>query len=139
MKYNYLPHTADTKILAIGTNLNELFLNSALATFNIIINPKLIKNKENIKITLKTKSLEKLFYDWIEELIYYIDCNNFLLNTADIKITTKNNEFKLYANIYGDKISKKYKLGGSVKSMTYSDLKIKKKDNKYQVTFVLDR
>ena len=134
MKYKFLEHTSDAKFQAFGTTLEQAFSNAALALASIMLNPKTIKPK--IKKELKVKGIDEksLLYNFLEEILFLLDTEQFLLN-KNKKIEIKNNELK--ATLTGDK-AENYQIEGAVKAITYNDMEIKKQNNKYMVQVVVD-
>ena len=140
MRYRYLPHTADAKIEAFGKDLNEVFSNSALAVYNIVTDTSKIKPAKEINIDINSENKESLLFDWIDELLFYLDAEKFLLNKIkDISIKQHDNNLNLKATLTGDRMSDKYKLKGAVKSMTYNCMKIEKTARHTKAVFVVDR
>ena len=122
MKYEFLEHTADAKFRAYGKNLNEQFLNAALAMTSIMFDPKKVKPKIKKEIKIKGLDQKSLLYNLLEELLYLMDTEFFLLNkVSNLKI--KDNT--LTATLYGDKASN-YKTTGDVKAVTYQQMEITK-------------
>lgn len=133
MKYKFLEHKADAKFQAFGKNLNEAFSNAALAMFSIMVNTKKIEGRTKKEIKVKGKDKKSLLYNFLEELLFLLDTEHFLLHKIE-KLEIKNNELK--AKIIGDKISKKYEILGEVKAVTYNQMEIKEKP--YMVQVVVD-
>lgn len=133
MKYKFLEHKADAKFQAFGKNLNEAFSNAALAMFSIMVDTKKVKNNIKKEIKVKGKDKKSLLYNFLEELLFLLDTENFLLNKVE-KLEIKNNELK--ATIVGDKINKRYEILGEVKAVTYNSMEIKEKP--YMVQVVVD-
>lgn len=136
-KFKFLEHTADAKFQAFGKTMEEAFSNAALATFSIITNTK--KVKENVKhdIECSAKDLKSLLYDFLEELVFLLDTEDFLLNNVgEIKIY-KDELYFLRAVVVGDKADN-YETTGDIKAVTYYDMEIKKEKNKCMVQVVLD-
>ena len=119
-QFEYLPHTADAKFKAYGKTIEEKFTNAAYATFNIMLDPKKVKAVEKKEIELSAKKTESLLYDWIDELLFYLDSQGWFLSKVE-KIEVKDN--KLKAVVYGDNY-RKYKTEGHVKGVTYSEMEI---------------
>ncbi len=135
IKFHFLQHTADIKFQAFGNSLKEVFENSALALFNTIYDKK-IKEKEKFKIKVQGNDLESLLYNFLEEVLVLIDSKNFL--PAKIKILKFSEEdFKIEAEILGDD-AKNYEISMQVKAITYNEMFIKKKKNKWISQVVLD-
>ncbi len=133
MKYEYFEHTADAKFKAYGKNLEETFANAALALANIITEVEKIEPKTEKKIEVKTNDMKSLLYDFLEQFLYLLDAEQFLLSKVkEIKIDRKN--FSLSATVLGDKVSDRYVQKTHVKAMTYAEMEIKETE----VTVVVD-
>lgn len=137
MKYEFLDHTADAKFRAYGSNLEEAFLNAGLATFSILINPE--KVNPQIKKEIKVMSAKKtsLLYDFIDELLFLLDTEGFLLSKIENLKIEKEDSFVLTCTIYGDTF-KNYSISGNVKSITYNDMIIDEKEGNVMVQVVVD-
>jgi SHS2 domain-containing protein len=134
MKFKFLEHTADAKFQAFGENIEEVFVNSALALKEIVCGKIKIKKKKEKRIKIKGRDFESLLYNFLEEIIYLIDAKNFLIsNIKEIKI--KN--FGLGAVIAGDKASN-YKFTNNVKAVTYNEMFIRKEKGKWISQAVVD-
>lgn len=131
MNYKFLPHTADIKFQAFGNSLEQAFTNSALALTNIITKQK-IKPKIKKTIKIKGKDKENLLYNFLEEFLYLLDINNFILSEIKkikIKSIIKSKKplkykLELNAEIYGDNINN-YETETHVKAITYNDMFVK--------------
>ena len=135
MKYKYLPHTADAKFKAFGKDIDEVFVNSALAMFNILGDTSKVKSKKNKKIKIKSGNYEQLLYDFLEELLFLFETEKlFLHDVKDLKI---NEDFSLNATIVGDNLGN-YDLKGDIKAVTYNDMKIRKTNKGYEAVVVVD-
>ncbi|MBI5804096.1 archease [Candidatus Pacearchaeota archaeon] len=135
MKYKFIPHTADIKFRAFGKNLNEAFGNSALAFSNFVSKGQKINLKKSRSVNLSGTDKESLFYNFLEEMIYLVDAENFILGKADVKINKEGKKAK--ANFFGDD-SANYKGLEHVKAATYSEMIVKKDKDKCVVQCVLD-
>ncbi|MBT3416444.1 archease [Candidatus Woesearchaeota archaeon] len=135
MKFEYLSHTADAKFRAFGKDIDEAFVNSALAMFNILGDTTDVKITKKIKIELKEKNYESLLYSFLEELLFLLETENlFLSNINNLKI---NKDFSLNCIVEGDDLQK-YDLKGDIKAVTYSDMEIKKTNKGYEIVVVVD-
>lgn len=147
-KYRFLKHTADIKFQAIGNSLEECFKNAGYALVNIICKDKIREVKDK-KIKIKAKDMESLLYDFLEELLYLIDTEDFLLSKIkNIKITgvlgrvnkrtgKSYRDYELVAEISGDNL-KKYKAEKDVKAVTYNDMFVVKEGNIYKCQVIVD-
>jgi SHS2 domain-containing protein len=135
-KFVFLEHVADIKFQAFGKSLEEVFKNSVLALkesitkgINKEINPGI-----NRKIKIKGIDNESLLYNFLEEFLYLIDAENFLLSKIkSIKIINN----KLESEVVGDKASN-YKFTNDIKAVTYNEMFVKQDGNNWVAQVVLD-
>lgn len=138
MKYKFLKHTADVKFQAFGKTLEEAFSNAAIAMFEVMIKTKKIEKKITKKIEIKAEDKESLLYKWLEELLYLLDTEFFMLNNIkNMKITEKE-KYVLKAEIIGDTFKEEYERYGAVKAVTYNEMFVKEEKGKVTVQVVLD-
>ncbi len=136
--YIYLEHTADACFKAYGKNLEEAFSNSALATFNIIVETKKVKPKQKIEIKIKSKRILSLLYDFLDELLFRMDKDRFVLSKIKrIKIKETKVGFELNSIILGDN-ARNYDVTAEIKSVTYNDMHIIKDKGIYEIQVVVD-
>lgn len=134
MKYKYLDHTADAAWIAYGKSLEEVFINSAEALFNIIVNTKEVKPKKKIEIEIESNRLLALMYDFIDQLLFYLDTEGFALAKVESMKIDGNH---LKCTISGDHISN-YDFTGDIKSVTYNDMYIKRTEQGWEARVVVD-
>ena len=137
MSFEYIPHTADVKFKSKGKNLNEVFSNAALATYNILIDVKKIKLNKKKKFKLESKSRESLLYDFLERLIILIDSEDFIGGKVNKLKISKDKNYLLEVDISGDDISN-YDTHGDIKAATYSDMEIVENRGDCYAIVVLD-
>lgn len=137
-KYRFLEHTADAKFRAFGKTTEEAFSNAALAMFSIMAKTEKIKAEIEKEIIVKGDDLKSLLYGFLEELLFLMDSEGFVLNKIKKIKIKKNRKYKLEAIAVGDVISDKYELHGEVKAVTYNEMEIKKEKDKIMVQVVVD-
>ncbi len=119
MKFEFLEHTADIKIRAYGKTLEEAFENIVLAFSDFVAKGEKIKPRKAKVVNLSGKDKENILYNLIDELIYFLDVENFLVSKAEIIFRGNN----IRAELFGDD-SKKYTGLDYIKAATYSEMKI---------------
>ena len=138
VKFKFLEHTADAKFQAYGKSMEEAFSNAALAMFSIITDTKKIKKSIKKGIEAKGHDLKSLLYNYLEELLFLIDTENFLLNRIEeLKIHKKERNYFLEAIVVGDK-AEGYETTGDIKAVTYNEMEVKEEKDKVMVQVVLD-
>lgn len=132
-KFEFLEHTADIKFQAFGKTREEVFINCALALSNVLYDRK-IREKKIYKLKAQGDDNESLLYNFLEELLFLFDTENFLLSKVkEIKI--KDN--RITAKLTGDN-SEKYEIKTYIKSPTYNDMFIKKERGWWVAQVVMD-
>ncbi|MFH2021288.1 MAG: (d)CMP kinase [archaeon] len=135
-EFRYFDHTADTMFEGYGKTLDEAFSNCALAMFNLLTDISQVKHVKTIKLSLKSDTIEKLLFDFLDELIFYLDTEHIIFSKIDLKIK-KGKQITLDCTMKGDMASN-YVTKGDIKAPTYNEMKIFKKDNKWVVRAVVD-
>ncbi len=135
MRYEFFEHTADAEFKAYGKSLEEAFENAALAMFSLIVEEGTLAGKETRNISVEGKDSEALLYNFLEELLFLIDSEGFLMKGV-IAITIA--EGNLQAEVKGDIIDDSIHPHGEVKAVTYNRMKIGKEKDIYHVRVVVD-
>jgi len=138
-KYKFLPHTADAKFQAFGKTLDEAFMNAALAMFSVMFETNNIKPKTTKTIEVKASNKESLLYNFLEELLFYLDSETFFLHKVKtLRITKNNGDLILFSEVVGDTDLSGYAIHSEVKAVTYNEMFIKQEKNKVVVQVVVD-
>ncbi|MEM5829890.1 MAG: archease [Candidatus Aenigmatarchaeota archaeon] len=128
--------TADVAFEAYGKELNELFANAALAMFEVMINTKQIEPKVERKVEVEGSDLESLMFNWLNELLIFVDSENIAFSEFKVEIDEKN--FKLKAVCKGEVIDRnKHETRTHVKACTYHKMEIKKNES-WKARVILD-
>lgn len=140
MPYKFLEHTADIKILVEESSLDEAFKTSVMALKEAMAEGIKVNPKIGRIISKDEKDLGDLLYTFLEEFLYLLDAEDFLLSEVeDLEITKDNEGYHLSAKILGDNASN-YRFTNDVKAITFNDMKIEEdlKNNKCTIQMVLD-
>ena len=119
-KFVFMEHMADIKFKAYGVSLAEVFENAALAFSKYVSAHEKIKANKTKNIEVVGRDNESLLYTFLDELIYLLDAENFIVTEAKVKIE-KN---KLKAKLSGANI-RNYRLN-HVKAATYAEMYVRK-------------
>ena len=137
MKFEYLEHTADVKFRAYGKTVEEAFTNAALALTPLLTDDT-VKPISKHKICVESHNKEALLYDFLDEILFQLDVEGFLLaKVDDLMIEESKKGFKLTATAWFDR-HKNYECHGNLKSVTYNDMFIKEEQNNCVVQVVID-
>jgi SHS2 domain-containing protein len=140
MSYSFLDHTADIAVEVSGQTLEELFLSSAAAWKESVVEQKEFRVSDSKNISITSESLEILLVQFLSELNYFLLTKKWLINSIEeLKITEQNERYHLNAKIYGEEYdSKKHILKAEVKAVTFHQMEIKKRKNEFSTSIVFD-
>ncbi|MFH0712012.1 MAG: archease [archaeon] len=153
MSYEFLEHTADVKFRAEGLSVEEMFIEAARALNEIIYGDVKVLERVEKSFEVEGKDWESLLYNFLEEFLYLLDAENFLVGRIkEIEINGEENGTQMNADergfVSGDKYKLKcvvvgdsadnYKFTNDVKAVTYSEMKVVEKDGKWICEVVLD-
>lgn len=137
MGFEFLEHTADIKIRARGKTLGEAFESVAAAFSNYVSRGEKLAAKKKKKILLEAIDQGNLLYSFIDELIYLMDAEHFVVKKARVKITETKEPMKLTAVLEGDDV-KNYKDLDHAKAATYSEMLFQFKNSGWVIETVID-
>lgn len=142
MSYEFLEDIAiaDIAFQASGKNLEELFKAASDATVNAMIdNLEAIELKEQRTFSLENDALDMLLFNFLQEFIYYKDSEQMLLRTKQVQIEEKQANYYLNAVTEGEKLdSDRHQQRVDVKAVTLHRFELKKIDNGWEATVILD-
>ncbi len=137
-KFEFLEHTADTKIRAFGSSLEEAFCNVVLATTETMTDLKSLKSVESRSVLVSSEDELSLLYDFLDEILYLFDVEGFLVKEVkDIKIA-RGSSLELSCTLLGDFVSSGYEVHTHIKAVTYSEMEIFEEDGLFVVQVVHD-
>jgi len=119
--------TADVAFEAYGKNLNELFSNSALAMFEVMIDTEKVEPKIEKEVKVDGNDLESLMFNWLNEFLVFFGAENLVFSKFEVKVDEKN--LKLEAKCLGERVNlEKHEIKAEVKAATYHKMEIKKNE-----------
>ncbi len=136
--YKFLDKTADIRIRLVANNLEDLLITGAEAFLRVMTNSQVEAIKTQ-KINFKVDSEEKILFKFLEELLFLIDTQNFLVSKVkDINIKQVEGGFFCELTVLGDDNLQKYELSSGIKAITYNDFVYKKEGSKIICEITLD-
>ena len=122
-KYKFFHHTADAKFQAFGRTLEETFGHAALALSSLMWDWEKVEKNIERSVLVEGKDLEQLLLNFLEEILYLLDTQNFLLGSVGaISLKREGDAWKLSALFVGDTLADSYEIFGDVKAVTYNEM-----------------
>lgn len=129
--------TADVAFIAYGKSLDELFENAAYGMYEVMINLSQVKPKIEKKIEVDGGDMVSLMFNWLNELIFYVDAENLVF--SDIKVKVDEGNLRVEAFCRGERIDpKRHETKTHVKACTYHKLEVRKQGNLWKARIILD-
>jgi len=136
-RFDILDHTADIGLIVYGQDLKTLFENAGEALFHLITDLKRVKQREERRIELKGENLERLMVDWLNELLYLHDVENFLFKKFEVEGVGEQEGVK--ARIQGEPFQEGVHLiKTEVKAVTYHQVQVKREDGNWRAQVIVD-
>ena len=137
--FKYFDTTADIGIEVIDNDLTEAFKKSAQATLNLITDIEKIRPTITKEINIESEDEYGLLYDWITELLIYLDSESFMASEYNINITKHEGIYTLTGEILGDTYdTNTYNYKTEVKAITYHEMSIEKCEDHIKIRFIVD-
>ena len=137
-KYHEDISLADIAFSAEAPTLEQLLVEGAKATFETMVNLEEVKTIKKRIIKLEADTPEKLFFDWIEELIYLKDADYMVFSKFEVRIK-KGGKYFLEGAAWGEGIDpEKHTLKVDVKAITYHHFKVEETKGKWRAFVILD-
>ncbi len=137
--YQYLDHTADILFQAEGDSLEELFEQCALAVEDTQVHLDKVEQKKKVAIKGKSKSLENLLFDFLDDLLFYKDAEQLVFSRFEAKIEEKKGIYHLNCLAYGEKLKvEKHQPKVDVKAITMHMFEVKKIRGKWKAQVLVD-
>ncbi len=130
---------ADVAFEARGDTLEEVFIAAAEAVFETNAEIKTVGDSFTHEFKLENDDLEKLFYDFLEEIVYIKDKDGVVFSGCEVKINEFKGVFKLNSKFYGEEINQeKHELHVDVKAITLHGFSLKKEEKEYVARVIID-
>lgn len=139
MPYKFIEDIAiaDVAFEATGKTLAELFQSAAQATIDSMANTKTVKAIIVKKIKKKAKTIDKLLFEILEEIVYLKDKDAIVFHSVKVKVDEK--KLEATAELTADKIQpEKQELHQDVKAVTMHYYLVEKKKDTWKTVVVLD-
>ncbi len=137
--HKFLDHTADVFFVAKANTLPELFEQCALAVEETMVDVAKVQPKQKIKILGEDKEIDRLLYDFMDELIFFKDYKQLMFCKFEIDIQEKDGKYVLTCFASGEKLDiARHEPKVDVKAVTMHQFEVKKIDKGWQANVILD-
>lgn len=119
--WEHFPHDADLGVRGFGATPAQAFEQAALALVAAITDPALIEPRETVEIERDAPSLDLLFLDWLNALIYEMAERRMVFGAFDTRI----DHGRLTARAHGERVSReRHAPALEAKGATFTELAV---------------
>lgn len=156
MSFSFFDHTGDIGVRLEGRTLDDLFESAAAAFTETITDPATIEPRRPVAITLESSALDLLLVDWLSELLYRFEVEQFLVGAVQAHVgsnpggngsnaaaakdaATATAVPSLQATLVGEPFdASRHAVKVLVKAITYHALEVHQDAHGWHATVVLD-
>ncbi len=134
--YEVFEHTADLGLRMRAADLGSLFAEAGRALFTVIAdNLDDVQPVHERRFSIAGDNIEYLLRDWLGELLYTFDAEQFLFSKFDVDVR----DDRLEAVARGEPVDRaRHRIEREVKAITYHGLKVEKNENGWLAEVILD-
>lgn len=134
--YHLIDHTADIGIQVFGSDSQELFINAALALFDVITEMDVLKGRDSCNITASGEDWPDLMINWLREVLYLWNGKERLVKSVQILSLSEN---KISAKIYFDAYKPdRHIIKTEIKAVTYHQIQVKSSPSGWKAQIIFD-
>ena len=139
-KFNFLEHTADVYVRALGKNMEDAYENAGLAMFETITDTDQVFPAKEDSVEVEAEDHYALLYNWLEALLVKSELLGMLYSKFQITSWKETAEsFKIKAKIWGEKFDpNKHLQKVAVKAVTYHRMAVIHEVDGAILEFILD-
>ncbi len=133
--WQHFRHDADMGIRGVGATTAAAFEQAGLAFTAVMTDLVSVKPEGLVEIQCHAPSIDILFYDWINSLVYETSTRDMLFSRFEVAIA----DDKLLAKIWGEPVDvKHHQPAVEIKGATFTQLKVVQEDNQWMAQCVVD-
>lgn len=130
---------ADVAYEIYGKDLQGLFSNAGLAVTDAMADLSKIEAKEIVEFEIVEKDVEKMLFEFLDNVVYYKDAESLIFSEINVKIKKENENYVLHAELKGEKIdNEKHNMKVDVKAVTYHHFKLEETDDGWKALVIFD-
>jgi len=135
-RFTVLDISGDVGLSAFGDSLQEAFVNAATGMYSLMTGLDAVATTKTIDVAVENQSPDGLLVSWLNELIFHFDTYGFIGKRIDIKEFSQK---RISATVSGEEFDPERHEGKLlIKAATYHQLRIEKKDERWEISVIFD-
>ncbi len=145
MPFSFFDHTGDIGVRLTGCTLDDLFADAAAAFTEAIADRSCIEARTAVTLALESSAIDLLLVDWLSEILYRFEVEQFLVHTARVHVTRDADDrgrasaAGLHATLVGERFdADRHAIKLLVKAVTYHALEVRENADGWHATVIFD-
>ncbi len=135
MNYETFEHEADIGVRGFGGTIEEVFANTALAMYSVMVRIDAVRPLEKRLVTASAPDIELLLVEWLNALLALSDIDRMVFSKFDVMIKGTS----LDGIAWGEKLDRlRHEPNVEVKGATYHLLRVREENGRYTAQCVVD-
>ena len=133
-------HTADIGFDLEAGSLAELYVEAAAAFTDTIADLETVRQVEERQLQVVAEDPETLMVNWLEELLFCLDSDQFLVSRAEIELDElEGGGLELSAWVAGERFDPdRHPANVAIKGVTYHQLAVRRDGDRWRARVILD-
>ena len=139
-KFEWVDHPSDIGFRAYGKTLEEAFGNAGLAMFEVMVDTKKVRPREEVAVELEAEDEKALLYDWLAHLLYLHGSRDMVFSKFEVgEISEVDGGFMLRATVRGEQFDpERHETRTEIKAVTYHLMEIERSAERCSVQTIVD-
>lgn len=125
-EWEHFPHGADVGLRGRGESLDRAFEQAAIALTAVVTDPDGVREEEQVDIVCEAPSLDILFVDWLNAVIYEMTTRGMLFGRFEVKVEG----LALRARVFGEAVDRsRHEPAVEAKGATFTELRVERDES----------
>lgn len=136
LNYQIIDHTADLGIIVDGTDEKNLFIRTAQAMTDLMVEGDISKETVIKDVVIEGEDFPDLMVRWLGEILYLFDGENLIVNSITIKSISPT---KLKSTLTLTSFeTEQHQVKREIKAVTYHQISVDKVNDGWQARIIFD-
>jgi SHS2 domain-containing protein len=125
-EWEHFSHGADVGVRGRGESVDRAFEQAAIALTAVVTDPDGVRNVEQVDIVCEAPSLDILFVDWLNAVIYEMTTRSMLFGRFEVAI----DGLGLRARVFGEAVDRnRHEPAVEAKGATFTELRVERDES----------
>ena len=134
--YRIIARQSELAVRVVGTSQTDLFVNAALALFDVITDTENIEAKERMQLEVEGSDRDDLLVNWLRELLYLYQGSAYLLKEFTVQ---EMRDTAMKAEVSGEKLDPdRHEIKQEIAAVAYDQSHMQKTGDQWIAQVILE-